>query len=125
MRGDSLSQNSHAEVIQATHPTPPLIQLGQTKLSEYTKLSVLGKGTYGEVHKCVHTPTGLIVAMKTYMFEVRRLMLTCLERNQWNKLFDYARNQLASLVSKLRTVCETARYFGGRSGQHQKHPLHL
>jgi serine/threonine protein kinase len=50
--------------------TTPQIQLGQTRLSEYTKLSMLGKGTYGEVHKCVHTPTGAIVAMKTYMFEV-------------------------------------------------------
>ena len=48
----------------------PPIQLGQTRLCEYTKLSVLGEGTYGEVHKCVHTPTGLIVAMKTYIFEV-------------------------------------------------------
>lgn len=50
--------------------SPPAISLGQTKLSEYTKLSVLGKGTYGEVHKCVHTPSGIIVAMKTYIFEV-------------------------------------------------------
>lgn len=30
---------------------------------------MLGKGTYGEVHKCVHQPTNLIVAMKTYIFE--------------------------------------------------------
>ena len=30
---------------------------------------MLGKGTYGEVHKCIHKPTGLVVAMKTYMFE--------------------------------------------------------
>ncbi len=56
---------------------PPPITLGQTRLSEYTKLSVLGKGTYGEVHKCVHTPTGLIVAMKTYIFEVSILALAC------------------------------------------------
>ena len=46
-----------------------LIVLGSSKLSDYTKISMLGKGTYGEVHKCVHKPTGLIVAMKTYMFE--------------------------------------------------------
>jgi serine/threonine protein kinase len=46
------------------------IQLGSSKLSDYTKISMLGKGTYGEVHKCIHKPTGLIVAMKTYMFEV-------------------------------------------------------
>jgi len=30
---------------------------------------VLGKGTYGEVHKCMHNPTGMIVAMKTFLFE--------------------------------------------------------
>lgn len=47
----------------------PPISLGSSKLSDYTKLSVLGKGTYGEVHKCVHNPTGIIVAMKTYIFE--------------------------------------------------------
>jgi len=44
--------------------------LGSSKLSDYSKLSVLGKGTYGEVHKCVHNPTGTIVAMKTFLFEV-------------------------------------------------------
>lgn len=31
---------------------------------------MLGKGTYGEVHKCIYKPTGIVVAMKTYMFEV-------------------------------------------------------
>jgi len=46
-----------------------LITLGSSKLSDYSKLSVLGKGTYGEVHKCVHNPTGMIVAMKTFLFE--------------------------------------------------------
>lgn len=61
MRGDSPKLNSAPAICP--------INLGQTKLNEYTKLSVLGKGTYGEVHKCVHTPTGQIVAMKTYMFE--------------------------------------------------------
>ena len=46
------------------------IQLGSSKLSDYTKIGMLGKGTYGEVHKCIHKPTGIVVAMKTYMFEV-------------------------------------------------------
>jgi len=50
-----------------------LITLGSSKLSDYSKLSVLGKGTYGEVHKCVHNPTGMIIAMKTFLFEVRIL----------------------------------------------------
>lgn len=40
-----------------------------TSLDEYTKIAVLGKGTYGEVHKCIHNPTDKIVAMKTFMFE--------------------------------------------------------
>ena len=48
----------------------PLITLGSSKLSDYRKLSVLGKGTYGEVYKCVHNPTGQVVAMKTFLFEV-------------------------------------------------------
>jgi serine/threonine protein kinase len=51
-------------------PISQQIMLGQTKLGDYTKLSVLGRGTYGEVHKCVHTQSGQIVAMKTYIFEV-------------------------------------------------------
>jgi serine/threonine protein kinase len=37
---------------------------------------MLGKGTYGEVYKCVHKPTNLIVAMKTYMFEVSAFNVT-------------------------------------------------
>lgn len=53
-----------------------MIKLGQTKLNEYTKISMLGKGTYGEVYKCVHKPTNLIVAMKTYMFEVSAFNVT-------------------------------------------------
>ena len=47
-----------------------MIRLGTTKLADYTKISVLGKGTYGEVHKCVHNPTSQVVAMKTFLFEV-------------------------------------------------------
>lgn len=47
----------------------PQIKLGTTRLSDYSKLGMLGKGTYGEVHKCVHNATGQIVAMKTYFFE--------------------------------------------------------
>lgn len=83
--------------------SPPPINLGQTKLSEYTKLSVLGKGTYGEVHKCVHTPTGLIVAMKTYMFEVSNLSFNSeltLERDQWDKLLDDARDLTIETTSQ-------------------------
>lgn len=45
------------------------ISLGRTKISDYMKISVLGKGTYGEVHKCVYQPSGQFVAMKTYLFE--------------------------------------------------------
>lgn len=46
------------------------ITLGSTKLQDYTKMTTLGKGTYGEVYKCVHNPTGQVVAMKTFLFEV-------------------------------------------------------
>lgn len=40
-------------------------------MSDYTKISVLGKGTYGEVYKCVHNQTQAVIAMKTFIFEVR------------------------------------------------------
>ena len=55
---------------QAQILSEPLITLGSSKLSDYRKLSMLGKGTYGEVYKCVHNPTGQVVAMKTFLFEV-------------------------------------------------------
>jgi len=42
-----------------------------TKFSDYTKVCVLGKGTYGEVTRCIHIPSGLEVAMKTFFFEVK------------------------------------------------------
>ena len=48
----------------------PTIQLYSSKLSDYKKISELGRGTYGEVYKCIHTPTGQVVAMKSYLFEV-------------------------------------------------------
>jgi serine/threonine-protein kinase BUR1 len=32
-------------------------------------MSELGKGTYGEVHKMLHTPTNTVVAVKTFLFE--------------------------------------------------------
>lgn len=30
---------------------------------------MLGKGTYGEVTKCMHTKTNTLVALKTFLFE--------------------------------------------------------
>ena len=32
-------------------------------------MEMLGKGTYGEVSKCLHTKTGSIIALKTFVFE--------------------------------------------------------
>ena len=46
------------------------IKFGKTKLSEYQTLAQLGKGTYGEVNKSLHTRTNTIVAIKTFFFEV-------------------------------------------------------
>ena len=45
-------------------------QFGTTKLEEYQQMSTLGKGTYGEVNKCIHTKTNTVVALKTFLFEV-------------------------------------------------------
>lgn len=38
-------------------------------------MQVLGKGTYGEVTRCIHIPSGLEVAMKTFFFEVKIIHL--------------------------------------------------
>ena len=53
----------------AEDPTK-VIKFGQTKFSDYTKVCVLGKGTYGEVTRCIHIASGIEVAMKTFFFEV-------------------------------------------------------
>jgi serine/threonine protein kinase len=60
-------------VVPAESPTvdpSQIIKFGMTKFSDYTKVCILGKGTYGEVTRCIHIPSGLQVAMKTFFFEV-------------------------------------------------------
>lgn len=47
------------------------IKFGKTKFSDYSKMSVLGRGTYGEVTKCLHIDSGYEVAVKTFFFDVR------------------------------------------------------
>lgn len=86
------------------------IYLGSSRLSDYTKVSMLGKGTYGEVHKCVHKPSGMIVAMKTYMFEVSHLLTTVcpVERDQRNQLQHDARDLPAETADLLPLVCQAS-----------------
>ena len=50
------------------------IKFGQTKSSEYQIVQSLGKGTYGTVSKCIHIPSGIEVAMKSYFFDVIMLL---------------------------------------------------
>ena len=45
------------------------IKFGQTNISEYQVVQQLGKGTYGEVNKCIHSKTNSVVALKTFLFE--------------------------------------------------------
>lgn len=61
--------------VVATLDNRPSITLGSTRLPEYSKISELGKGTYGEVSKCIHNPSGLTVAIKTFLFEVSQILL--------------------------------------------------
>lgn len=62
------------------------IKFGQTKFSDYTKVSVLGRGTYGEVTRCIHIPSGIEVAMKAFFFDVSSILLRFLplECAEWN-----------------------------------------
>ena len=48
---------------------PPPFAFGSTELSDYYQIEILGKGTYGEVTKCMHMKSNTTVAMKTFLFE--------------------------------------------------------
>ena len=54
-------------LLKKQQPAP--FAFGTTKLSDFEQIDVLGKGTYGEVTKCVHTQTKTVVAIKTFLFE--------------------------------------------------------
>jgi hypothetical protein len=46
------------------------IIFGSSKFNDYSKVNVLGKGTYGEVSRCIHIKSGTEIAMKTFFFDV-------------------------------------------------------
>lgn len=73
-QGGPRSENKHNEdvtmLLRSSEDPTKIIKFGQTKFSDYTKVCVLGKGTYGEVTRCIHIASGLEVAMKTFFFEV-------------------------------------------------------
>lgn len=46
------------------------IKFGETQLGDYTTVSTLGKGTYGEVNKAIYANAHQVVAIKTFFFEV-------------------------------------------------------
>ena len=50
------------------------IKFGETKLEDYHNIAELGKGTYGEVNKCIHSKSNTIVAVKTFFFEVSLML---------------------------------------------------
>jgi serine/threonine protein kinase len=66
-----------------------IIKFGKTKFSDYTKVCILGKGTYGEVTRCIHISSGLEVAMKTFFFEVSNLALSITERAKRDQLLNH------------------------------------
>jgi len=47
-----------------------VIKFGSTKFSDYSKVQTLGRGTYGEVTRCIHIASNIEVAMKTFFFDV-------------------------------------------------------
>lgn len=67
------------------------IKFGMTKYHDYSKISVLGRGTYGEVTRCMHIHSGIEVAMKTFFFDVRILptLFAHIECAKWYQLFYY------------------------------------
>ena len=63
--GDQLDESDEKEP-----DISKVIQFGKTKFSDYSKMNVIGRGTYGEVTKAVHISSGIQVAIKTFFFEV-------------------------------------------------------
>ncbi|MFS8160305.1 MAG: hypothetical protein ACMG6E_08880 [Candidatus Roizmanbacteria bacterium] len=67
----TFSKPTHnSKVIEEIKEATPSIKYGTTKLYEYQKMEVVGKGTYGDVYRCLHLPTNTIVAIKTFRFTV-------------------------------------------------------
>ena len=59
-------------VVPKPKPFKLPFQFGTTKLEDYDKIAELGKGTYGEVNKYIHSQSQTIVAIKTFLFEVSK-----------------------------------------------------
>lgn len=69
------------------------IKFGETTFNEYSKISVLGRGTYGEVTRCMHNPTKTEVAIKTFFFDViLKNSLKIVECSKWHQLFNNERD---------------------------------
>lgn len=86
------------------------IKFGSTNIKQYHNIGSLGKGTYGEVNKCLHKDTKEIVAVKTFLFEVSPRFLIanflCTERQQRHKLQHNARNLLAQTAQRVPVLRE-------------------
>ena len=59
------------------------IKFGTTKITDYSKIHGLGRGTYGEVEKCIHISSGIEVAIKKYLSSVSFDFNTFVEYLKW------------------------------------------
>lgn len=64
------TQKSNNKVSYHVEDLTQKIKFGETQFNEYSRMQVLGRGTYGEVTRCIHNPTKTEVAMKTFFFDV-------------------------------------------------------
>lgn len=70
----SSSNGASAAITQKYEDPAKVIKFGSTKFSDYSKCHLLGKGTYGEVFRCIHIASGIECAMKTFLFEVNNIL---------------------------------------------------
>lgn len=110
-------------------PLKTKIKFGETQLTQYTKMIGLGKGTYGEVNKCLHNPTNEVVAVKSFFFEVSATIIAsdsftseCFQRN---KLQHHARNLSAQTTQRLPQLCLASGRARGERRSEEQDPLRV
>lgn len=92
------------------------IVFGKTTLQDYSMDELLGQGTYGKVHKCTHIPSGIKVAIKTFLFEVSNsfyinFWVECVE---WDKLLYFERDLIAEKSESIHSFHQITRCYKGR-----------
>jgi serine/threonine protein kinase len=106
-------------------PQTQKIKFGSTSMTDYQIIAQLGRGTYGEVNKCLHQKTNTTVAIKTFLFEVSpTLQFTfTLERIKRDQL-QHNEGDIAAQAARTSSLLrQAARCVGGERWEEELDPL--